>query len=359
MRVLVVSQYFCPKEFRINEVTKTLVKKGVHVDVLTGQPNYPEGEIFAGYRLGGCQQERYYGVGISQIPLIARGKKTGIFLAFNYLTFIISGLVFRPWLKRGNQYDVIFVYGLSQLLLALPALFLGWAKKVPLVVWVQDLWPQSLSATGYIHNPFLLWAVERVVRFIYRNSDLLLVQPKAFVEAVRVLASGTPVKYCPNSVDGNFAAPAMGKLPNAPDIEGRFSVIFAGNLGAAQAVEVIVEAATLLKDFEDFQFLVLGDSSRRQAMMQQVADRNLLNLYLPPGRFSVKTMPGFMQQASVFFDNVSGPGDLCYYSVKQAAGIPSCGKAYHSRERVRDWWVTQKQPWPSERKMARHWRKGS
>lgn len=297
MRVLVVSQYFWPEGFRINEVTKSLVEKGVQVDVLTGKPNYPEGKIFEGYRIGGCLREQYCGANISRVPLIPRGKNSSIRLALNYLSFIVSGLVCGPWMKRGKKYDVIFVYGLSPLMLALPALFVGWLKKVPVVIWVQDLWPQSLSATGYIRNRFILWAVEQVVRFIYRHADLLLVQSNAFIEPVRVLASGTPIKYYPNSVDGSFAVPATGKTPNVPGLEGRFSVMFAGNIGAAQGVEVIVEAATLLKDNKDIQFVVLGDGSCRQWMLQQVADRNLTNLHLP-GRFPVETMPGFMQKAS-------------------------------------------------------------
>ncbi len=297
MRVLVVSQYFWPEGFRINEVTKSLVEKGVQVDVLTGKPNYPEGKIFEGYRIGGCLREQYCGANISRVPLIPRGKNSRIRLALNYLSFIASGLVCGPWMKRGKKYDVIFVYGLSPLMLALPALFVGWLKKVPVVIWVQDLWPQSLSATGYVRNRFILWAVEQVVRFIYRHADLLLVQSRAFVEPVRILASGTPIKYYPNSVDGSFAVPATGKTPDVPGLEGGFSVMFAGNIGAAQGVEVIVEAATLLKNNKDIQFVVLGDGSCRQWMLQQVTDRNLTNLHLP-GRFPVETMPGFMQKAS-------------------------------------------------------------
>ncbi|MEW5902970.1 MAG: glycosyltransferase family 4 protein [Pseudomonadota bacterium] len=292
-----MSQYFWPEGFRINEVSKSLVEKGVQVDVLTGKPNYPEGKIFAGYRMGGCQREQYCGANISRVPLIPRGKNSSMGLALNYLSFIVSGLVFGPWLKRGRKYDVIFVYGLSPLMLALPALFLGWLKKVPVVIWVQDLWPQSLSATGYVRNRLILWAVEQVVRFIYRHADLLLVQSRAFVEPVCALASGTPIKYYPNSVDGSFAVPATGKSPDVPGLEGGFSVMFAGNIGAAQGVEVIVEAATLLKEHKDIQFVVLGDGSCRQWMLQQVADRNLTNLHLP-GRFPVETMPGFMQKAS-------------------------------------------------------------
>lgn len=298
MRVLIVSQYFWPEGFRINEIGKTLVEKGVEVDVLTGKPNYPDGEIFTGYRMGGCQVEKFLGMNISRVPLFPRGKNSRIRLALNYLSFIFSGLIFGPWLKRKKKYDIIFVYGLSPLMLALPGLLIGRLKGVPIVIWVQDLWPQSLSATGYMNNRFILWLVEKVVRFIYKQADLLLVQSKAFVEPVSKLASGTPIKYYPNSVDGSFVAAPSGMTPSVKGLDKGFSVLFAGNVGAAQAVQVILGAADLLKDHEDIHFVVLGDGSARQWLLEQAEILNLKNLHLP-GRFPLETMPGFMQQASV------------------------------------------------------------
>jgi len=297
VRVLIVSQYFWPEEFRINEVCKTLIEKGIQVDVLTGKPNYPEGKIFAGYQLSGCQLEHYCGANISRVPLFPRGRNSGFRLALNYLSFIVFGLTSGPWLKRRRKYDVIFVYGLSPIIQALPALFLGWLKRVPVVIWVQDLWPQSLSATGYVRNRFVLSFMEHVVKFIYRHADLLLVQSQAFIEPVRALSFSTPVRYYPNSVDGSFALPPTEKMLDILGLEGRFSVVFAGNIGTAQGVEVIVEAAALLKEHKDIQFVVLGDGSCRQWMLQQVAVRKLTNLHLP-GRFPVKKMPSFMQKAS-------------------------------------------------------------
>lgn len=299
MRILIVSQYFWPEGFRINEVVQTLLKQGHRVDVLTGKPNYPEGIIFSGYRAFGCDREDFHGARVSRVPLFPRGRSSKIGLALNYLSFVISGIVCGSALKRGRDYDVIFVYGLSPILLALPGLFLGWLKKVPVVIWVQDLWPQSLSATGYVQNRFLLWGVEKVVRFIYRNADLLLVQSRAFIEPVRRLASTTAIKYYPSSVDGSFVQPAVSAaIPDVPGLDAPFIVMFAGNIGFAQAVDVIVDAATLLKGHQDIHFIVLGDGSRREWVLEQAIQRGLVNLHLP-GRFPVETMPGFMQRASV------------------------------------------------------------
>jgi glycosyltransferase involved in cell wall biosynthesis len=296
MRLLIVSQYFWPENFRINEIAKTLVEKGVDVEVLTGKPNYPRGTILPGYSAWGCQQESYQGINVNRIPLLPRGGG-GWRLALNYASFVLSGLIFAPWMLRGKKYDAIFVYAPSPILQAIPAIFLGWLKGCPVVLSVQDLWPESLAATGYVQNITVLKLVERVVRFIYKHTDLLLVQSRAFVEPVSALASGTRVMYYPNSVDASFTMPATSTVPEVPGLGSGFSVIFAGNIGSAQAVGVIVEAAALLQKYPNIHFVILGDGSLREWMMQESRQRGLSNLHLP-GSFPVETMPGFMQKAS-------------------------------------------------------------
>jgi len=297
MRVLIVSQYFWPEHFRINDVAKTLLEKGIEVEVLTGKPNYPKGEKFSGYGSWGCRQEVHQGILINRLPMLARGK-SALRLAANYFSFVISGLIFAPWMLRGKKFDVIFIYAPSPILQAIPAIFLGWLKGCPVVLWVQDLWPESLSATGYVQNRSLLNGVEKVVRFIYRHVDMLLVQSKAFTPLVSTLAPGMPVVYYPNSVDESFAIPTTEEVPHVSGLDAGFSVVFAGNIGVAQAVDVIVDAAFLLKEYSDIHFVVLGEGSRWEWMKQETQKRELNNLHLP-GRFPVETMPGFMQKASV------------------------------------------------------------
>jgi glycosyltransferase involved in cell wall biosynthesis len=297
--VLVVSQYFWPEVFRINAVVRTLVEGGSEVDVLTGKPNYPDGRIFSGYRAIGLQSEIWSGAKLLRIPLIPRGQRSSWQLALNYLSFIISGLLFGPWLLRGRKYDVVFVYGLSPILLAIPAVFLSWLKHCPMVLWVQDLWPESLSATGYVRSPILTGMVRRVVRWIYNRSDLILVQSRAFVASVAALAPGKTIVYYPNSVDPIFSEPpsATVALPEIEALDQGFPVVFAGNVGVGQAVEVIVEAASLLNSEPQIRIVVIGQGSRWDWMRQQVQERNLTNLHLP-GRFPESTMPGLMQKAS-------------------------------------------------------------
>ncbi len=298
MRVLIVSQYFWPENFQINAIVASLVDRGVEVEVLTGKPNYPEGVIAPGYRAFGFHRELWGGALLHRVPLFARGRNSRVGLLLNYFSFVFFGLFGGAWMVRKRKYDVIFAYGVSPILQAIPALFIGWLKGNKVIFWVQDLWPESLSATGYIRNKMVLKWVGRLVCFVYRHTDLLLVQSRAFEAPVATLAPGKPIAYYPNSVDATFAEPPSPDvaLPDVPELDEGFAVVFAGNVGAGQAVEVMVEAAALLKDVPQIRFVVFGQGSRWDWMREQVLSRGLTNLHLP-GRFPVNNMPGLMQKA--------------------------------------------------------------
>ncbi len=306
MRVLVVSQYFWPESFRINEVVGTLVEKGVDIDVLTGQPNYPEGNVFPGYRAWGCGVQAYGGATVYRVPLIPRGARSALRLSLNYLSFVVTAALLGPWLLRGRGYHAVFVYAPSPILMAIPAIFIAWLKRCKLAVWVQDLWPASLAATRYVHSPLILRAVEMPVRWIYRHTDLLLVPSRAFMAAVDTLVPGKRIVYHPNSVDDSFSKPPDSEvaIPEIPALDTGFPVVFAGNIGAGQAVEVIVKAAELLRPYPEIRFVVFGHGSRWGWMKQQVELLELENLHLP-GRFPVETMPSLMQKAGALLVTLS------------------------------------------------------
>ena len=322
MRVLVVSQYFWPEGFRINEIVLTLVEKGVEVDILTAKPNYPEGAFFEGYRGWGTQVETWGGATVFRVPLFPRGSRSAWRLALNYLSFVVTGTIYGPWLLRKRQYDVIFVYGVSPILLAIPAVVLSWIKRRRLIVWVQDLWPDSLAATGYVRSPRVLRAVKWLVRWIYRYTDSFLVQSRAFHASVAAMAPGKPIMYFPNSVDAAFCEPPEVEvdLPRVPAMNEGFPVVFAGNVGAGQAVEVLVNAAELLKPYPDIQVVVFGHGSRWDWMREQVQAKGLTNLHMP-GRFPVSTMPGLMQKASALLVTLADEPIF-------AATVPSKVQAY-------------------------------
>ena len=140
MRILLLTQYYWPENFIINSVVKLLAVRGVEVTVLTGKPNYPDGKIFKGYQSLGCQIELHDGTTILRLPILTRGYRSRIRLSLNYISFIFSGILFGRSLVGERGYDLVFVYAPSPLLQALPAIWLARWHKVPLVVWVQDLW---------------------------------------------------------------------------------------------------------------------------------------------------------------------------------------------------------------------------
>ncbi len=298
MRVLIISQYFWPENFSINSVAESLSKKVTDLEVLTGKPNYPKGKIFHGYRALGSQREVYEGITINRIPLLARGDSNWR-LALNYISFVVSGILFAPWLLRRKKFDVIFVYAPSPVLQAIPAIFVAWLKRCPLALWVQDLWPESLSATGHVQNRTILWLVGLVVRYIYRHTDLILIQSKAFEAPVRKLAPVALIRYQPNSVDAVFSTASENPIsvPAVDGLDAGFCVMFAGNIGKAQGVSIIVETALLLKKHSEIHFVVLGDGSERERMLSEAQQKDLTNLHLP-GSFPVASMPGFMDKAS-------------------------------------------------------------
>ena len=305
MRILVSSQHFWPEGFRINDLVQALAARGVDVDVLTGKPNYPEGRYYPGYHGWGCQRERYDGVDIFRVPLAARGSGGAIRLVLNYLSFILSGLLFAPLLLRRRRYDVIFVYASSPLLQAIPALFLGWVKRCPVVVWVQDLWPESLEATGYVKNPYILAGVRHIVNFIYSRSELLLVQSRAYLSPVSASAPDKPVIYYPNSVESVFCEPAVAEAPCVPGLDANFPVVFAGNIGTVQAVDLIIEAAALLREYTDIHFVLLGEGVRGEWLRNEVEARGLRNVSVP-GRYPIEAMPGIFRQAAALLVTLTG-----------------------------------------------------
>lgn len=296
MRLLIVTQYFWPEAFRINDLALELRRQGVEVEVLTGKPNYPEGQLYPGYRAAGMQREDFHGIPVFRVPILARGQRSGVRLALNYLSFVVSGSLLGTWLLRGRRYDAIFVFAPSPILKTLPALLLGSIKAAPVALWVQDLWPESLSATGYVRNARVLRAVESVVRFIYRKVDLLLVQSRAFEAPVKAMAPNREVVYLPNPMDAVFSEEVEPRSAYPAGNSG-FRVLFAGNIGAAQAVEVIVGAAALLRERADIAFVIAGDGSRL-AWMKAEAERLALGNLDFLGRLPLTEMPALMRSSS-------------------------------------------------------------
>ncbi len=321
MRVLVLSQYYWPESFRITEVVASLRLMGYHVTVLTGQPNYPQGEVFDGYSAGGCGvQQHETGYSICRVPLVPRGRGGGLGLAANYLSFVLSASLLGPWLLRKQRFDLIFVYAPSPIIQVIPAMWLAFIKGAKLVTWVQDLWPQSLEATGFVRNRRVLDMVAVLVRWIYRRCDLLLVQSQAFIPPVKAMAGKTPVQYHPNPGELSLDQAGALRSPPALVLEPGFNVVFAGNLGTVQALGTVLDAAELLLPHADVRMVLVGSGSRSEWLQQEVVRRQLGNVQLA-GRFAPEAMPAILAQASALLVSL-----VCSPIMSQT--VPSKVQAY-------------------------------
>lgn len=295
MNVLIVSQYFWPESFLINSLAVDLVNRGHDVAVLTGLPNYPGGKLFSGYGYLN-HQEDYHGVKIHRVPLVPRGRGGGLRLVLNYLSFAVSASFCGPLLLRRQEFDLIFVFEPSPITVGIPALLLKRIKSAPVVFWVQDLWPESLSATGAVTSRMLLASVERLVRYIYRRCDRILIQSRSFFDSV-VQKGGSPdrILYFPNSADTIFHTP----LPAAGNssLPDGFRIMFAGNIGAAQDLGTVISAAKMLQNYKDIHWIIIGDGRMGGWAEAEVLKQGLSDNFHFLGRHPVESMPAFFAQA--------------------------------------------------------------
>lgn len=303
MKILIVTQYFWPEIFQINNLALSLQNNGNSVEILTGKPNYPNGKVYPGYRSSGTSSEYWEGVKIHRVPIFPRGINSKFRLVLNYISFIFSGLLFGPFVAK-NKYDVIFVFGTSPIFQAIPGLFLGRIRSLPVVLWVQDLWPESVSATGYVKSQFALKFLEKMVSSVYRLCDLILISSNGFFDSVKKLAPNKRVSYFPNTVGDNFSCSEADRAPKVANIESGFVVMFAGNIGVAQSFETILNAAKHLAGYPKIKIVILGGGAKFSWVESEIKKRGLSNVFLE-GQFPLEDMPGILRRASVLLLTLS------------------------------------------------------
>lgn len=332
MKILILSQYFKPETFIINEITLEMEALGHEVTVLTGKPNYPEGRIFQGYSENGIQFEKHgKNIQVIRVPLSPRGRGKAIDLIRNYLSFVISAAIRAPWLLRKKKFDLIFVFAVSPITSAIPGIFLKFFKRARLVLWVQDLWPESLVVTGFIKNKSLLSCVELMVKVIYYFSDIILVQSRSFFEPIRKISPNAKLAYFPNTFKKEMAQANTLSLPTPLDqlLSENFCAVFAGNIGKAQSVETIVAAAEKLTHLPKFKIVFVGSGSSLAWIQEEKTRLDLKNIECV-GRFDMSYMPLIYAKSKVMLLTLNAD-DILKYTLPwktqsyMAAGKPIVG----------------------------------
>jgi colanic acid biosynthesis glycosyl transferase WcaI len=330
LRILVVSQYFWPENFRINDLVKEWVRRGHEVNVLTGIPNYPAGEVFEAYRRQPNSFAEYEGAKVFRVPMLPRGTG-GLRLMLNYLSFVLSGVICGSWCLRGVQADAIFVFEPSPVTVGLPAVWLGKIKKAPVVFWALDLWPETLAAIGVVRSPRVLVWVGNLVRFIYNRCTLVLGQSRGFLGSIaKYCDDKAKIRYFPSWAEDVFTDSSVQLAPEVPDLPETFTVLFAGNIGEAQDMPAVLNAAERLKDNALIRWVIVGDGRKSEWLQSEVLRRGLDKQVLMVGRFPVDQMPSFYAHADALLVSLKRdpvfsmtiPGKVQSYLM---AGIPLLG----------------------------------
>ena len=282
-RILLLTQWFDPEPtFKGLVFARELVRQGFEVEVVTGFPNYPGGKVYPGYRIKLLQREVIDGVQITRVPLYPNHDQSAIKRVLNYLSFAASSLLYGLFVAK--RADVIYAYH-PPLTVGITASLIRLCRRIPVVYDIQDMWPDTLRATGMINNPRALNAVESVCQWVYRRVDHLVVLSPGFK---RLLTQrGVPerkVEVIYNWADEAALAAPQGKLPASFPGSEHFRIVFAGNMGKAQALDAVLDAAALLqKRGSRVCFVMLGGGVEVGRLKQRAAQQQLRNVvFLPP-----------------------------------------------------------------------------
>lgn len=300
MRILLCTNHYYPETFRINDIAWHLQKQGHEVTVLTAIPDYPEGHYYKGYGIFKKRKEAVNGVNVFRAFIIPRGKGGKLRIALNYFSYTISSILLTLYLCLTRRFDTVFVHETSPVMIGIPGVLVKKLQKVPLYFWVLDLWPESLSAAGGVHNKAILKIFERLTKWIYRHSDKILMSSNGFRKSI--LQKGDfedKLEFFPNWGESLFLDKSLQTqvVPTLPD---GFRIMFAGNIGEAQNFENVMEVAKQLQDTE-VKWILIGNGRKRKWVEDFILSNNLQENVFLLGSRPIKDMPSLYAQADMLF----------------------------------------------------------
>lgn len=303
--ILVVSQYFYPEVFRINDICQEWVKRGYKITVITGIPNYPMGKTFEGYGLTRKRYEVWNDIEIYRIPIIPRGKNALGMIA-NYVSFMISGMVAGK-VKRIKA-DLVFSFEVSPMTQVLTGISFAKKLKVPHFLYVQDLWPENIVTVTGINSSIVINPIQRMVDYIYKNVDEIFVTSPSFVDAIcnrNIKVSNNKVHYWPQYAEDFYKPIDKQKAKKESEKYGipnddNFKIIFTGNIGTAQGLEILPQTAALLKK-TNVKFVMVGDGRYLKEFNEEIDKRNLKEMFIMVSRQPAEVIPMLLAACDVAF----------------------------------------------------------
>ncbi len=306
--ILLISQYFYPETFRVNDMAVEWVKRGYKVTVLTGIPNYPMGKFYDGYDKKHRTHETWNGVDIIRIPLVPRGNSKNKFInsvgmTRNYFSFVRSG---KKWVKSeeaANLHpDLVFTFEVSPMTQAKIGVWYSQRYNVPSFLYVQDLWPENVEIVTGIHNRLIIGPIDRMVDKIYKNTGTLFVPSLSFVEAIvnrRIPVDRDKVHYWPQYAEDYYVPMEPQKIDGIEN-DGCYKVAFTGNIGTAQGLDVLPKTAEILRG-KPVKFIIVGDGRYQSEFEKQIIERNVQDMFIMMPRVQAEIIPKILSVCDAGF----------------------------------------------------------
>lgn len=332
-RILVVSQYFYPEQFRINDMCEEWISRGYEVSVVTGIPNYPQGHFFEGYSWFHKRKEKHNGVNIIRLPIIPRGTG-GISLSLNYLSYVVTGAVWAMFTRV--KADKVFIFEVSPMTQALVGVWYAKRKRIPCYLYVQDLWPENVQTVTGLNNKQIINAIGKMVDYIYKNCTKILTTSPSFVKKIvaRGCVEEKKVLYWPQYAE-EFYRP----IKNSVESSGKI-IIFTGNIGYAQGLDILPKAAQILKDQGCIcKIQIIGDGRYRNEFEQIIKNLGVQEMFEFFGKKAPEEIPKYMANADFAFLSFASnelfantiPAKMQSY---MACGMPIIGAVSGESERI-------------------------
>lgn len=294
MKILVVTQYYKPENFIINDLVKTFKQRGNEVEVLTAIPNYPSGKFFEGYNFFNRNKELVDGIIVHRARIFPRFNSNKFFISINYLSFVFFGII--KVLFVSGKFDRIFIYAPSPITVGLVGIFASIKFNSKSFLWVQDLWPESVSEAGNINNRILIKILNILTKYIYNNVDHILVQSKFFIKNLsKKNIDEKKITYLPNYADDVYL-----KVKQPIKKYNYFSVTFAGNVGEAQNLEVLISVCKILKNkSEKIIFIIIGTGRNLNNLKHKIIESEVKDYFKFLGRKEQNLMPSYFDNSDV------------------------------------------------------------
>lgn len=283
MKILIVSQYFWPEYFRVNDLVSELKSKDIEIEILTSYPNYPGGKVFKDFKKDPNKYSIYNGCKIYRVPQISRGKGTLTKLTLNYISFVISSLFFSLFYLRKKNYDYVFTFATSPIIVAITSILISKINNSKHILWVLDLWPNVLDDLNiFKKGNFIYNLCESLVKYIYKNTFLILCQSLTYKRKINSLNENFKEKtfYFPSWPEEVKEQKEKITINNVDKIfsKDKYNLLFTGNIGDAQNFGLILELVKISNN--KINWIIAGKGRRFDVLEKSKRENNLDNLKL-------------------------------------------------------------------------------